>query len=100
MRGTLPSYMSLFVNQVRIRQRLATSTTWVLLLYILFSIFGRFGIAFLGFAFNFGETLHYAPPLFRPNWADGIVESDDTLGMEYSSQWSSILISAPLVVAS
>ena len=73
--GTLSSYALLFVHQARTRRGLVTPTTWVLLLFLFCSLGGRFGVAFLGFAFNLEETPHYTPPLFRPNWANGTVDS-------------------------
>lgn len=73
MRGTLSSYTFLFIHQVRTRRGLAASTTWVLLLFLLCSLVGRFGVSFLGFSFNLEESPFYGPPLFRPNWANGTV---------------------------
>ena len=76
MNGTLSSYAFLFWHQVRNRKGLATLTTWGLLLYVLGSVFGRFGVAFLGLAYNLEETPLYDPPLFRPNWANGTVNGE------------------------
>ena len=73
MRGTLSSYALLFIHQVRPRRKRVASTTWILFLFLLCSLVGRFGVAFLGFAFNIEDRLHYIPPLFRPNWENGTV---------------------------
>ena len=76
MRGTLCSYASLFMSQVRSRRGLAAPTTWVLFLFLLGSLVGRFGIAFLGFSFILDDSLLYTEAIFRPNWANGTVSGD------------------------
>lgn len=42
--------------------------TYIVLLFLICSIFGRFGVALLGLAFNLEDTPHYIPPRFRPDW--------------------------------
>jgi len=76
MRGTLWSYASLFVHQVRTRRGIVNPTTWVLFLFLFCSLVGRFGVAFFGFAFNLEDSPSYTPALFRPNWANGTVHGD------------------------
>ncbi|KAF8423514.1 hypothetical protein EV426DRAFT_717345 [Tirmania nivea] len=76
MKGTLSSYAAILMNKVRARWGFVTPTTWVLFLYLLGSLFGRFGVAFLGFAFNLEDSPHFSPALFRPNWANGTVNGD------------------------
>ncbi|KAF8423518.1 hypothetical protein EV426DRAFT_700130 [Tirmania nivea] len=72
MRGTLSSYASLFMHKVGI--------SGVVFLYLLCSVVGRFGVVTLGFAFNIEES---PPPLFRPDWAKGAVNSDYLPGSEF-----------------
>ena len=79
IRGTLSSYALLFVHQVRTRQAMVSLTTWLLFLFLLCSVLGRFGVASLGFAFNLEESPNYYPPLFRPDWANGTVGGSDTI---------------------
>jgi len=78
MRGTLWSYCLLCIHQFRPLQRLATAAAWVLFLFLLCSLVGRFGVAFLGFAFVLEDIPHYTPALFRPNWETGTVHGDDS----------------------
>ncbi|KAF8423516.1 hypothetical protein EV426DRAFT_700129 [Tirmania nivea] len=85
MMGTPSSYALLFMHQVRTRRGLVTPTTWVLFLYLLGSVFGRFGVAFLGFAVNLDDSAVYTPPLFRPNWANGTVDGDDSHDTDLAS---------------
>ena len=72
--------------QVRTRQALATPTTWVLFLFLICSLLGRFGVAFLGFAFNLEENAYYIPPLSRPDWRNGTVNGDDSIQKALASQ--------------
>ena len=76
MRGTLGSYAALFIHQARTRRGLGTPATWVLFLYVFCSVAGRFGVAFLGFAFNLEDSPVYTPALLRPNWEGGTVNGD------------------------
>ena len=76
MRGTLWSYFLLFMRQFRRLKRLTAATTWVLFVFLLSSLIGRFGVAFLGFAFLLEDIPIYTPAVFRPNWANGTVNSD------------------------
>ena len=64
------------MHQIHTREGLVTPTTWVLFLFLLCSVAGRFGVAVLGFAFNLDESPFYTPPLLRPDWANGAVNSD------------------------
>lgn len=73
MRGTLSSYILLFMHRVHTWQGLVTSTTGVLVLFLLCSLVGRFGVAFLGFGFSLDDTLIYIPPLSRPDWRNGSI---------------------------
>jgi len=86
MRGALSSYASLFVHQVRTRRGVVAPTTWVLFLFLLCSFLGRFGVAFLGFAFNPEENPHYTPPLFTPDWVNGTVNEDDSMRIALASK--------------
>jgi len=88
MRGTLLSYASLFIHQVRTRRGLGASTTWVLFLFLVCSLLGRFGVAFLGFAFNLEEKPYYTHRLFRPDWVNGAVNGDDSVRMALASELS------------
>ena len=81
MGGTLLSYTLLFIQQVRIRQRLGTPNTWVLCLFVLCSLAGRFGVAFLGFSFNLEETPHVEHALLRPNWVNGTANGGSSQDM-------------------
>ena len=83
--GSLSSYALLFFHQVKARGRHITRTTLVLFLYLICSIVGRFGVAFLGFAFNLDETPLYTQPLLRPNWVNGTVNTNDAHGMALPS---------------
>ena len=65
--GTLSSYTLLYIHQVRTRRGLVAPTTWLLFLFVLCSVVGRFGVALLGFAFNLEETPLYSAPVYRPN---------------------------------
>ena len=76
MRGTLWSYCLLFIRQFRPLKCLAAATTWVLFIFLLFSLIGRFGGAFLGFAFLLEDISIHTPAIFRPNWANGAVNGD------------------------
>ena len=76
MRGTLTSYTLLFIHQVNTRRERFAPTTWILFLFLLSSLVGRFGVAFIGFAFNIEDRSHYTAPLFRPNWTNGTVNSN------------------------
>ena len=76
MRGTLWSYCLLFTHQFHNLRRLTAATTWVLFVFLLGSLVGRFGVAFLGFAFILEDIPHYTPPILRPNWANGTVNGD------------------------
>jgi len=78
MIGSPSAYALLFMRQVRSHRGLIAPTTWVLFLFLLGSIVGRFGVAFLGFAVNLDDSALYTPPLFRPNWANGTVNGDDS----------------------
>lgn len=40
----------------------------VIFLYLLCSICGRFGVAFLGFGYTLEITVEYTPPQLRPDW--------------------------------
>ncbi|KAF8423525.1 hypothetical protein EV426DRAFT_601855 [Tirmania nivea] len=86
MMGTLSSYALLFTHQVRTQRCFASPTTWILFLFLLFSVFGRFGVAFLGFAFTLEDTPLYTPALFRPNWANGTING----GSSHYMVWPSI----------
>jgi len=59
-----------------------------LFLFLLCSLFGRFGVAFLGFAFNLEETSKYTPPLFRPDWMNGTLEGDESQKIALASAMS------------
>lgn len=83
MRGTLSSYTSLFIQQARTRRG---STTSVLFLFLVCSLLGRFGVAFLGFAFNLEEKPYYTHRLFRPDWVNGTVNGDDSVRMALASE--------------
>jgi len=71
--GTLSSYALLYIHQIRTRRGFAAPTTWVLLLFVFCSVVGRFGVAFIGFAFTLEETPLYTPQLLRPNWVNGTI---------------------------
>ena len=73
MMGTLSAYTLLFMHQLRTCR---CHGTWALGLYLVSSVVGRFGVAFLGFAFNIEEAPLYTAPLFRPNWKQGLVKGD------------------------
>ena len=75
------------MHQVRTRQGLVAPTTWVLLLFLLCSLLGRFGVALLGFAFNLEDTAFYEPPHFRPDWANMTLGRDDSIAMALVSQF-------------
>ena len=87
MRGTLSSFTLLFVHQVRTRQGLVASTTWVLLLFLLCSLLGRFGVSLLGFAFNLEDSPFYDPPLFRSDWANATLGGDDSIVMALAAKF-------------
>ena len=65
------------MHQASTRQGLAAPTTWVLFLFLLCSLLGRFGVAFLGFAFNLDNvgTTKYQPPLFKTDWVNMTLQS-------------------------
>ena len=79
------SYTLLFVHQARTRQGIASLTTWVLFLFLLCSLIGRFGIAFLGFAYNLEEMPYFISPILRPDWDNGTVNGDDSIQMALAS---------------
>lgn len=70
--------------QIRIRQG-RVATTWVLFVFLLCCLFGRFGVAFLGFAFNLEDHPYYIPPTVRPDWENGTVNGDDSFQMALAS---------------
>ena len=79
MRGTLSSYASLFKHRVRTRKGVVSLTTWVLYLFLLCSILGRFGVAFLGFAFNLDDNPYYYHPIVRADWVNGTVGGNHSI---------------------
>jgi len=85
MRGTLSSYGLLFLHQVRTRQGRFAPMTWVLFLFLLCSLLSRFGVAFLGFAFNLEDTPYYNAPVLRPDWVNGTVNGDTSIQMAMAS---------------
>ena len=42
-------------------------------------MFGRFGVAFLGFAFNLENKPFHDAPILRPDWAKGTLNRDDVI---------------------
>ncbi|KAF8423515.1 hypothetical protein EV426DRAFT_115312 [Tirmania nivea] len=85
MMGTLSSYALLFMHQVRTQRGFASPTTWILFLFLLFSVFGRFGVAFLGFTYTLEDRSNYTPPLTRPNWANGTIYGNSSHDMAWPS---------------
>ena len=51
----------------------------MLVLYLLCSLLGRFGVAFLGLTFNLEDTPDYKPSLFRPDWQNGTLHRDNSI---------------------
>jgi len=74
------------MHEVRTRRGLVTSATWVLLLFLLCSLLGRFGIALLGLAFNLDDSPQFTPALFRPDWANGTLSKDDSVLTDLASE--------------
>jgi len=77
MRGTLSQYALLFKRQVFTLQQ-CDSTALLLFLFLLCSLLGRFGVAFLGFAYNIDVDPYSDAPLFRPDWENGSLNRDDS----------------------
>jgi len=86
IRGTLSAYASLFIHQFHTRKGLVSFNTWVLFLFLLCSVIGRFGVAFLGFAFNLEDSPNYIPRLFMPDWGNGTVGGNDSIEMALASE--------------
>ena len=59
------------MHRIRTRQGLVAPTTWVLFVFLLCSVAGRFGVALLGFAFNLDDTSFVTSAYFRPDWVNG-----------------------------
>ena len=51
----------------------------MLVLYLLCSLFGRFGVAFLGLTFNLDDSPVNIPPLSAPAWENGTLHRDDSI---------------------
>ena len=85
MTGTFSSYAFLFMHKVRTHRGNATMATWVLCLYLLCSVVGRLGVAPLGLTFNIEEYSDYTPPIWRPKWKNGTVNSENM-----DSAWGSM----------
>jgi len=73
------------MNQVR-TQQLASLTTWLLLVFLLCSLLGRFGVALLGFAFTIEDNSVYEAPILRPDWANGTLNWDNTVRIEFEKE--------------
>jgi len=67
------------MHQVRTRQGLVSPTTWVLFLFLICSLCGRFGVAFLGFAFNLEDKVFHHNAIVRPDWVNGTITRDDSI---------------------
>ena len=67
------------MHQARTRQGLVSPTTWVLFLFLICSLCGRFGVAFLGFAFNLEDKAFHHAPIVRPDWVNGMIPGDDSI---------------------
>jgi len=48
-------------------------------LFLLCSLVGRFGVAFLGFGFNLEDTSFHEETIFRPDWVNGTLNMDDPI---------------------
>ncbi|RPB29215.1 hypothetical protein L211DRAFT_864775 [Terfezia boudieri ATCC MYA-4762] len=84
--GTPLSYTALFMHEIRTRRGLVASGTLMLFLFLLCSLLGRFGIAFLGLAFNLDDSPHFTPPLFRPDWKNGTLSKDSSVLTDLASE--------------
>lgn len=62
MRGTLAQYASVFKHQVFTLQQ-CDLTALLLPLFLLYSLLGRCGVAFLGFAYNIEDNPYSHAPL-------------------------------------
>lgn len=63
------------MHQILPRRGLATSPSWILFPFLLCSLLGRFGVAFLGFAFNLDDTVYHIDPLTQPDWVNGSLDA-------------------------
>lgn len=57
----------------------------MLILYLLCSILGRFGVAFLGLTFNLDDAPFYRPPLSIPDWGSKTLHRDNSVQKELDS---------------
>ena len=46
--------------------------SFIISVYLITSLTGRFGVGFVGLAFNLQEEGSFIAPLMRPDWHDGV----------------------------
>ena len=81
MKGTLSSYALLLLNELRTCKHLRT--IFPILLYLITSLIGRFGVGFIGLTFNLNVEVSYIAPLMRPDWSNGQSQLSSTAPAPY-----------------